>query len=102
MTMYQQIKNISKEEDFRNYISSFAGSLSQFITSLIMFPLSFIKAKQQQLSRVDNELWNKSLYENNFKEGKYKTFMLTIKAIWEEHGLTGFYRGCTPLLLRTQ
>lgn len=100
MTMYQQIKNISKEEDFRNYISTFAGSLSQFVTSLIMFPLNFIKAKQQQLSIVKNELLNKNLYENNFQEDKYKKFTLAIKSIWEEHGMLGFYRGCTPLLFR--
>lgn len=100
MTIYQQIKNNSKKENFIKYGSLYAGSLSQFTTSLIVYPLNLIKSKQQQLSQVKNSELNKCLYGNDLNEKKFIKFHSAVKHIYNEYGIRGFYSGSTPLIIR--
>lgn len=104
MTVYQQIKNKFKlNNNFSSFVkwaSFLAGSLSQIVTSFVMFPLNLIKAKQQQLSKVNNYDLNNKLYRNNFNENKYLTFLSTAKNVYSDNGIRGYFKGFTPLLIR--
>ena len=105
MTVYQQIKNKFKIENnlkkFTKGASFVAGSISQIVTSFIMFPLNLIKAKQQQYAKVNNDELNNKLYRNKFNEVKYSTFYTAARNIYIDNGALGFFKGFTPLFLRS-
>lgn len=101
LTLYQTIKNSFDPETFKTKISHYAGSFSSFVTSIIFFPFSYIKSKQQQLNKVDNVELNKNLYENNFNEKKYSSVRSAIRTIYSEFGIIGFFRGYSPIFIRS-
>lgn len=103
LTIYQTLKNLySNEKNILNLDKALViGALSSFITSFVIFPMSLIKAKQQQISMSDNYSINKYLYENNFYKQKYSSITNSVSTIYSSFGLKGFFRGYSPIFIRS-
>lgn len=103
LTIYQTLKNIySNEENILNLDKALViGALSSFTTSFVIFPMSLIKAKQQQISINDNYSIDKYLYENNFYKQKYSSMTNSISTIYNSFGIKGFFRGYSPIFIRS-
>ena len=97
--------SIKRKSKKTNLIIIYAGSLSTFLSSTIIFPFNYIKAKQQQLSNETSKFHNEKniqqkLYDADFNAKKYVSIISSIKTIYNEYGIKGFYRGYTPVLIK--
>ena len=81
------------------------GLVSKATASIITYPYTVCKVRMQ-ISGVTNnekEKRNENSLENNYKEEKKKpkgvTFIETVKLVYNENGMVGFYNGLPPQLV---
>jgi len=75
------------------------GGISKTITTLILFPLTLIRTRQQQF---DKDLLKKSNLDTKSIAPKwsYRNFISTILLIYQHESIKGFYKGLLPTLMR--
>lgn len=103
MTIYETSKHFIKKEtkkEFQNYIGSLVGVFSKISTSFLLYPFNLIRSKQQQINTQKVHLDDKLIKNSIITNKDYGYFSNTIKIIYSEQGLSGFYHGLSPLLIR--
>ena len=84
MVLYEYSKMLMEKLNITGNIGSFiSGTVSQILTSSLLYPLTTVRFRQQQKQYVMDGHFN-IVYEG---------FMKTIKTIYVHQGIKGFYRG---------
>jgi len=91
-TLYEALIHAhdDQESKFAAWLSGYAGSISGGVSKTIVFPLDTVKRRLQA----------QAFYES--VEGKsYNNMLDCVQKIYHTEGVTGFYRGVVPSVLKT-
>jgi len=85
-----------KSESSQTWKNLTAGGVAGALEAFIMYPTEYVKTQLQ----LEANAAKKAAKEGKpVPEAKYKNITGCIKVTWKERGITGFYRGCSTLIV---
>lgn len=107
MTLYETGKQYiirSEQKNRRDFISNYQGSilgvLSKLTASILLYPFTVIRAKQQQFTKDNVKLSETILKKSIIANKNYGFINHTIFTIYKTQGIIGFYNGLSLSLIR--
>ena len=103
MTIYETGRRmiIKEKSDMKNSYGSMLGVVSKVFASFLLYPFNVIRARQQQFTtkispNIHENLKSHMIISNE----EYGRFLNTVKTLYSNNGIRGFYRGLMPSVFR--
>ena len=93
-TIYDHLTSRQQQHNKSVLVSAYAGSIAGGLSKILVFPLDTVKRRLQAQAFY-------STTSNSTSDTPYRSMMDCFQRTYQREGITGFYRGVVPSVLKT-